>query len=336
MNNPFEKQTIKYSLFNEIKKSNKNKNKSLNISNRNNSINNTFLNIKNVNNLRIFKYKNDNHFNNKNEIKERNKNDINNEKSKSKKSINNILNNENNKYISRNFRKKNDTMHNINDNFSNYEINNNKYKQSNSVKTNKIKIKIKLKKKLTSQINLSKCAKYNNIYHSIKSNSSKNIYGKDIKKNYFRKNKISKTINKEKEIKELNEIIKVNNIKTIKYLDVKNDKKEKIIKKNKSIDVIDLNEKNFIPYDISTIFFMKKDKIVNLLNKFFNENNIKFKRITTNYRRFVCSKNETISFEIIIDKNDINKNNSIKIRIIKGEKKFYVELIKTINNLLTK
>ena len=48
MKNPLEKQTIKYSLF---KKSNKNKNKSLNISNRTNSINNTFLNIKNVNNL---------------------------------------------------------------------------------------------------------------------------------------------------------------------------------------------------------------------------------------------------------------------------------------------
>ena len=330
INNPFEKQAIKYSLFNEIK--NKNKNKSLNISNRNNSINKTYLNIKNVNNLNQYKYLNGNFFSGKNVKKDGNKKYINNEKSKSKNSINIILNNENNIYIGRNNRKKNDSMQNNNDNISNYESTNNKHIQSNSVKPKKIKIKIKLKKKLTSQISLPKYIKNNNIFNSLKSNSTKNIRGKNNKNNYFEKNKISKTINKEKGNKELNGIIKVNNIQTIKFLDTNNDKK---IKKNKSIDIINL-ENNFKPFDISTMFYMKKDKIVNFLDNFFNENNIKFKRVTTNYRRFVCSKNNAISFEIIIEKNEINKNNSIRIRILKGEKKFFVHLIKNINFLLSK
>ena len=82
------------------------------------------------------------------------------------------------------------------------------------------------------------------------------------------------------------------------------------------------------------IFYFKEQKILQHLQKLFVVNNIKFKKITTNYRRIVCSKNENIVFEIIIEKNEIDKNNTIKIRIIKGEKKFYIDLLKAINNFL--
>ena len=96
----------------------------------------------------------------------------------------------------------------------------------------------------------------------------------------------------------------------------------------------DNREEQFIPFDISMIFTLKKQQILQILKNFFIENNIKFKKITINNNKFLCTKNDLIAFEIILDKNKIFKNISIRLRIIKGEKKFYVDLIKSINFLL--
>ena len=151
---------------------------------------------------------------------------------------------------------------------------------------------------------------------------------KIIKFNFFNNNKkTSETINIEKG---QNETIKI-----IKSYDSKLEKQiKKDIKIGNNMCSNNTKEENYIPFDISMIFLLKKQKIIELLKKCFNENNIKFKKLSTNYKRFICSKNDSFIFQFIIDKNENYQNNIIKLKIIKGEKKTYLELIKSINNLI--
>ena len=321
-----ENEKIKFSIINEIRKTYKSKYKSLNSSNRNMSINSTFLNRKNSNNINLSQnaFISSDIFNKKNKFKKLN------EKSTSQKSIFNK--NKNYIYIRRNNIKKEDI--NNDDNDMKYQIKINKHK-SNSVKNKNITIS-NINKRLTGQIKLPKYKKKNSLFNPTRSNSSKNINKKNIKINLLEKYKNSHTIDYRKISDVQNECNEVKKIKTIKSLNINNNDRKTVIKVNNKDGKKNIlnKEDHYIPFDISTNFYFKKQKILQLLQKLFVMNNIKFKKITTNYRRIVCSKNETIAFEIIIEKNEIYKNNTIKIRIIKGEKKFYIDLLKAINNFL--
>ena len=327
-----ENEKIKFSIINEIRKTYKSKYKSLNSSNRNMSINSTFLNRKNSNNINLSQnaFISSDIFNKKNKFKNGVRHFLLNEKSTSQKSIFNK--NKNYIYIRRNNIKKEDI--NNDDNDMKYQIKINKHK-SNSVKNKNITIS-NINKRLTGQIKLPKYKKKNSLFNPTRSNSSKNINKKNIKINLLEKYKNSHTIEYRKISDVQNECNEVKNIKTIKSLNINNNDRKTVIKVNNKDGKKNIlnKEDHYIPFDISTNFYFKKQKILQLLQKLFVMNNIKFKKITTNYRRIVCSKNETIAFEIIIEKNEIYKNNTIKIRIIKGEKKFYIDLLKAINNFL--
>ena len=327
-----ENEKIKFSIINEIRKTYKSKYKSLNSSNRNMSINSTFLNRKNSNNINLSQnaFISSDIFNKKNKFKNGVRHFLLNEKSTSQKSIFNK--NKNYIYIRRNNIKKEDI--NNDDNDMKYQIKINKHK-SNSVKNKNITIS-NINKRLTGQIKLPKYKKKNSLFNPTRSNSSKNINKKNIKINLLEKYKNSHTIDYRKISDVQNECNEVKKIKTIKSLNINNNDRKTVIKVNNKDGKKNIlnKEDHYIPFDISTNFYFKKQKILQLLQKLFVMNNIKFKKITTNYRRIVCSKNETIAFEIIIEKNEIYKNNTIKIRIIKGEKKFYIDLLKAINNFL--
>ena len=327
-----ENEKIKFSIINEIRKTYKSKYKSLNSSNRNMSINSTFLKRKNSNNINLSQnaFISSDIFNKKNKFKNGVRHFLLNEKSTSQKSIFNK--NKNYIYIRRNNIKKEDI--NNDDNDMKYQIKINKHK-SNSVKNKNITIS-NINKRLTGQIKLPKYKKKNSLFNPTRSNSSKNINKKNIKINLLEKYKNSHTIEYRKISDVQNECNEVKNIKTIKSLNINNNDRKTVIKVNNKDGKKNIlnKEDHYIPFDISTNFYFKKQKILQLLQKLFVKNNIKFKKITTNYRRIVCSKNETIAFEIIIEKNEIYKNNTIKIRIIKGEKKFYIDLLKAINNFL--
>ena len=249
------------------------------------------------------------------------------EKSASQKSILNYenKNNKNYIYIKNPNRKKTDI--NSNDNALKYEMNIEKYK-SKSVKNIKMPTK-NTKRGLTSQTQKHINSKQNILFKSTKSNSTKNINEKRIKINLIKRNINLNPLDLTKEKNEQNQNIHMKNIKN-------RTEKNDIIKKNKKNEKnnnLNNKEQKYIPFDLSMVFFLRKESILEFLKNYFNEHNIKFKKLTTNYRRFICSKNENILFEIIIEKNE-NKNNFIKLRIIKGEKKFYVDLIKSISYLL--
>ena len=338
-NKSIENEKIKFSIIKEMKKTHKNKYKSLNNSERNNSINNTILVRKNNNKINVSTFLSGELFKKINKLKNGIKNNFINENSLSKKTIN-IINKENKNFdfIKKIERRKtylkNDNNKNIRNNGTiekDHEIHVNKHKPNSVKSINKIKINLKLKKKLTNQIKSSQYTKLNNnLLNGMKHNSTKNINNKNTNINLFSKDKFSKTINKDE-----NEINKVKNIKVIKLADI-NDNEKYINKSKKNIKNENDNntEEQFIPFDISMIFTLKKQQIIQILKNFFIENNIKFKKITTNNNKFLCTKNDLIAFEIILDKNKIFKNISIRLRIIKGEKKFYADLIKSINFLL--
>ena len=326
--NFIENEKIKFSIIKEIRKSYKNKYKSLNKSNRNNSTNSTFFNPNNSNNKYINKNQNRSNelFMKKHKLKNRSKYMLQ-EKSASQKSILNYenKNNKNYIYIKNPNRKKTDI--NSNDNALKYEMNIEKYK-SKSVKNIKMPTK-NTKRGLTSQTQKHINSKQNILFKSTKSNSTKNINEKRIKINLIKRNINLNPLDLTKEKNEQNQNIHMKNIKN-------RTEKNDIIKKNKKNEKnnnLNNKEQKYIPFDLSMIFLLRKESILEFLKNYFNEHNIKFKKLTTNYRRFICSKNENILFEIIIEKNE-NKNNFIKLRIIKGEKKFYVDLIKSISYLL--
>ena len=307
---------IKFSIIDEMKKTYKDKYKSKNIStNRIHSTNSSFFERKNFGNLNIYTSLGKDFFK---------KSKIGLKKNLRENSIGKSSNKNENKnyiYIKRN-NKINREITNDNNDLKN-EILMNKYK-SNSVKNKMaISINVNLKKRLTNRY-----TKKLKLYHQKKNNSVKNVNNKIIKFNFFNNNKkTSETINIEKG---QNETIKI-----IKSYDSKLEKQiKKDIKIGNNMCSNNTKEENYIPFDISMIFLLKKQKIIELLKKCFNENNIKFKKLSTNYKRFICSKNDSFIFQFIIDKNENYQNNIIKLKIIKGEKKTYLELIKSINNLI--
>ena len=299
-----------------MKKTYKDKYKSKNIStNRIHSTNSSFFERKNFGNLNIYTSLGIDFFKKSKIGLKKNLRENSIGKSSNKNENKNYIYIKRNKKISREITNDNIDLKN--------EILMNKYK-SNSVKNKMaISINVNLKKRLTNRY-----TKKLKLYHQKKNNSVKNVNNKIIKFNFFNNNKkTSETINIEKG---QNETIKI-----IKSYDSKLEKQiKKDIKIGNNMCSNNTKEENYIPFDISMIFLLKKQKIIELLKKCFNENNIKFKKLSTNYKRFICSKNDSFIFQLIIDKNENCQNNIIKLRIIKGEKKTYLELIKSINNLI--
>lgn len=341
----------KYSIIHEIKKIYKNKNKSLDNTNKNNSISNIFSDKPNNNNnkkLNLFTFLSGDFYTKRKEIKKRNKKYHVNENNNSilkNCSIHNIFNNK--EYNNNN---NNNDIHIKKKNIKKYgtknEGNNNKNenyttkRKSNSVKTMNKVISLNLNKKLTNKIYLTKNIKKPNIICSVNKNkSTKNINNKNIILNYINNNSVSSPINKDISVKEQpNYYIKVENLKLKKSATInakhENEENKKIVKNKKEKRIIVKEDNNCEPRDLSMIFFVKKQKIVSLLKNYFGENNIKIKKMNVNNRKFFCSKNESILFEILIEKNENYNYNYIRIKIIKGEKKFFIDLFKYINLLI--
>ena len=209
--------------------------------------------------------------------------------------------------------------------------------KSNSMKTLIEKNSYKnLKPKKKYKIRMTKRNKSNkNFFHNLKTKSTKNMkININLNNNNCKLNTIKNSIS-EPNLKDKNHNPKIHNLKMKKCMSVIEDKKTEKTRKN--TDVINkkntknnnLNEKKFVPFDLSMIFLDKNDKFLDLLKK----SNIKVKKTNINNKRFICSKNNINVFEIFIDKNESNIK-CFRLRIIKGEKSYYFNLIKHINHLL--
>ena len=319
---------IKFSIIEEMKKTYKDKYKYINgNTNRIYSTNSSFFEKKNNQNLNIYTCLSRDFFKKskiglKKNIYENCSFKYNNKNIKNKNYI----------YIKRNKRKSTEITND--NNYYKNENEKNKYK-SNSV-NNKIGIiiNVNLQKRLTNHIITHRYTKKIKLYNQKKNNSAKNINNKKISFNIFNKNKTTREMNNsEKRIQIEN--IQTKNIKEIQSYDSKSEKKiKKDIQNDNILNSTFIKEQNYIPFDLSTIYLLKKQKIFDFLKNYFNENNIKFKKLSTNYKRFICYKNDSIIFELMIDKNELFQYSIIKIRKINGEKKLYVELVKSINQVI--
>ena len=363
VNTSFKNKINKFSIVHEIRKLYKNKNASLNTSNKKNFSKEMPSEDQSNSNLNLYSFISQDFLNKRNNIRKYNGNNLFNKHLVIPKgslilnncNINIIYNNPNKRKVNlfKNYKRKTE----IKD-----EINNNEHmlystkQKSNSVKalTNKnTEVKLNIVKKHNNKIKLVKHIKKPILFKGKKNKSTKNII--IYNNNNFKLNSISKNTNsepyllgkediqeKEDKNQEQNGIIKVGNLKRNKSsyntkskitIQKCNEKNKKTIN-NKNNDDSNSSKENIIPLDLSMIFFVKNQQIIQFIKNFFTDNNIKFKRTSINNRRLICSKNDSYIFEILIEKNKISKTSCIRLKIIKGEKKFYVDLIKHINYLL--
>jgi hypothetical protein len=191
-----------------------------------------------------------------------------------------------------------------------------------------------LKPRYTCKIGITKRNKSNkNFFHNLKTKSTKNMII-NINNNNYKLNTIKNSFT-ESNLNDKSNEPKILNLKMKKCISViENEKTEK---PRKNEDVINkkntknnnLNDKKFIPLDLSMIFLDKNDQFLHLLKK----SNIKVKKTNINNKRFICSKNDINVFEIFIDKNESNTK-CFRLRIIKGDKSYYINITKYINHLL--
>ena len=341
---------FKFSLVEEFKKKFKKKNTSMNSPNKNNKIssNNIFSEPKNHNNLKLFSFGQKDFLIERNNINKEFKNEIENNKYRTSKKkvvkncqINIIFNNKERKKNNIIKNNKGKTDLNISTNNDKKNMNNilksefhlSKHK-SNSMKMLFEKNSYKnMKPKNTYKIRLAKRNKSNkNFFHNHKTKTTKNMI-LNINNNNCKLNTIKNSFS-ESNLNYKNHKSKIQNLKMKKSMSVIENKKTK--KHRKNTDVINkkntknnnLNDKKFVPFDLSMLFLDKNDNFLHLLKK----SNIKVKKININNTKFNCSKNDINVFEIFIDKNELNK--CFRLRIIKGDKSYYINFAKLINHLL--
>jgi len=342
---------FKFSLVEEFKKKFKKKNTSMNspIKNKKMSSNNIFSESKNHNNLNLLSFGQKDFLFERNNKNKEFKNEIESNKYRTSKKklkncqINIIFNNKERKKnnIIKNDKGKTDL--NISTNNKNKNMNNNALKsefrlskhKSNSMKMLFEKNSYKnLKPKYTYKIRMTKRNKSNkNFFHNLKTKSTKNMII-NINNNNCKLNTIKNSFS-ESNLNDKNHESKIHNLKMKKNMSVIENKKTEKHRKNtditnkKNTKNNNLNEKKFVPFDLSMIFIDKNDKFLPLLKK----SNIKVKKTNINNKRFNCSKNDINIFEIFIDKNESNIK-CFRLRIIKGDKSYYINFSKYINNLL--
>lgn len=340
---------FKFSLVEEFKKKFKKKNTSMNspIKNKKLSSNNIFSEQKNHNKLNLFSFGRKDFLVERNNINKEFKNDIENNKYRTSKKkllkncqINIISNNKERKSnVINNDKRKTDL--NISTTNNKKIINNNVHKSEfhlSKHKSNSMKVLIEksshknLKPRHTQKIRMTKRNKSNkNFFHNLKTKSTKNMIIK-INNNNCKLSTIKNSFS-ESNLKDKNHEPNIHNLKMKKYFSVIENKKTEKHRKNtdatKKNNKNNLNEKKFIPFDLSMIFLDKNEQFLQLLKKC----NIKVKKTNINNKRFNCSKNDVDVFEIFFDKIESNIK-CFRLRIIKGDKSYYFNFIKYINHLL--